>query len=93
MPILGEAIAALVGLIPNCAASVALATLCKEGLITVGTMLSGLFSGAGVGLLVLFRVNKRVKENLIIVAVLVLSGLVFGLVGDLIFPRGILNAA
>jgi hypothetical protein len=52
-------------------------------------MLSGLFSGAGVGLLVLFRVNKRVKENLIIVSILVLSGFAFGLIGDLIFPAGI----
>jgi hypothetical protein len=88
-PFISHLIAAVFGLIPNCAASVALATLCKEGLITVGTMLSGLFSGAGVGLLVLFRVNKRVKENLIIVSILVLSGFAFGLIGDLIFPAGI----
>lgn len=88
-PFISHLIASVFGLIPNCAASVALATLCKEGLITVGTMLSGLFSGAGVGLLVLFRVNKRIKENLIIVGILVISGLVFGLIGDLIFPAGI----
>ena len=91
-PLISHLIAAIFGLIPNCAASVALATLCKEGLITVGTMLSGLFSGAGVGLLVLFRVNKRVKENLIITLMLVAFGFVFGLVGDIIFPAGILGA-
>ena len=88
-PVISHLIAAVFGLIPSCASSVALATLCKEGLITVGTMLAGLFSGAGVGLLVLFRVNKRVKENLVIVALLVAVGLIFGLVGDLIFPEGI----
>lgn len=91
-PFVSHLIALVFGLIPNCAASVALATLCKEGLITVGTMLSGLFSGAGVGLIVLFRVNKKTKENLIIVAILVAAGLIFGLIGDLIFPSGILSA-
>lgn len=85
-PFISHLIAAVFGLIPNCAASVALATLCKEGLITVGTMLAGLFSGAGVGLLVLFRVNKKIKENLIVVAILVASGVIFGFIGDLIFP-------
>ena len=89
-PFISHLIAAVFGLIPNCAASVTLATLCKKGLITVGTMLAGLFSGAGVGLLVLFRVNKRIKENLIIALILVGCGLVFGLIGELIFPEGLL---
>ena len=85
-PVISHFIAAIFGLVPNCAASVALATLCTEGLITAGTMISGLFSGAGVGLLVLFRVNKHIKENLIIVLILVASGVIFGLIGDLVFP-------
>lgn len=85
-PVISHLIAAIFGLVPNCAASVALATLCTEGLITAGTMISGLFSGAGVGLLVLFRVNKHIKENLIIVLILVASGVIFGLIGDLVFP-------
>ena len=85
-PFISHLIAAVFGLIPNCAASVVLATLCADGLITAGTMLAGLFSGAGVGLLVLFRMNKNIKENLIVTAILVASGVVFGLLGDLIFP-------
>lgn len=85
-PVIGHIIAAIFGLIPNCAASVALTTLCTEGLITVGTMLSGLFSGAGVGILVLFRVNKRPKENLAIVGVILAFAVVFGLLGEIIFP-------
>lgn len=85
-PFVSHLIASVFGLIPNCAASVVLATLCSEGFITAGTMMSGLFSGAGVGLLVLFRVNKNIKENLAITAVLVAVGLLFGLLGDLIFP-------
>ncbi len=85
-PFVSHLIAAVFGLIPNCAASVALTTLCTEGLITAGTMMSGLFSGAGVGLLVLFKVNKKLKENLAIVGILLAVGVIFGLIGDLIFP-------
>lgn len=88
-PVIGHLIAAVFGLIPNCAASVALTSLCTEGLITAGTMLSGLFSGAGVGILVLFRVNKNLKENLLILGILIVSGVVFGLLGDLIFPASL----
>ena len=86
VPGVSHLVAAVFGLIPNCAASVALTTFCTEGLISAGTMMAGLFSGAGVGLLVLFRVNKHVKENLMVVALIVLSGVIFGLLGDLIFP-------
>lgn len=92
-PVIGHLIAAVFGLIPNCAASVALTTLASEGLITVGTMMSGLFSGAGVGLLVLFRVNKHIKENLAVVAILVAVGLVFGFLFDLVAPLGFLTPA
>ena len=85
-PFVSHLIAAVFGLIPNCAASVALAGLCTEGLITAGTMMSGLFSGAGVGLLVLFRVNKQYKENLLIIGIIVACGIIFGMIGDLVFP-------
>ena len=86
LPVLSHIVAAVVGLIPNCAASVVLSTLCAEGIISSGVMMAGLFSNAGVGLLVLFRVNKRLRENLLIVALLIIVGVVFGLLGDLIFP-------
>ena len=85
-PFISHLIASVFGLIPNCAASVVLATLCGEGMITVGTMMSGLFSGAGVGLLVLFKVNKKLRDNLLITATLVVVGIIFGLLADLIFP-------
>ena len=90
-PFVGHLIAAVFGLIPNCAASVALATLCSEGLITVGTMMAGLFSGAGVGLLILFKVNKHLKQNLLVVGVLVGVGVLFGMLGDVIFPASMLG--
>lgn len=85
-PFLSHLISSVVGLVPNCASSVLVATMYSKGIISVGTMLSGLFSGAGVGLLVLYRVNKRPKENVIITLLLIAFGTVFGLFGDLVFP-------
>ena len=85
VPVVSHIAAAIVGLIPNCAASVLLATLCSDGIISVGVMLSGLFSGAGVGLLVLTRVNKRPLECAVIALILVLSGVLFGLLSEIIF--------
>ena len=83
-PVISHAIAAVFGLIPNCAASVILASLASEGIITAGTMMAGLFSGSGIGLLVLYRVNKNLKQNLLITALLVVTGFVFGLLADFV---------
>lgn len=83
-PFVSHLLAAVFGLIPNCAVSVALTDFCMEGFITVGTMMSGLFSGAGVGLLVLCKVNKRPKQNLAIIGILVASGTLFGFIADLL---------
>ncbi len=85
IPVIGHIVSALFGLVPNCAVSVALTTLYTGGVISAGTMMSGLFSGAGVGVLVLFKVNKNIKENIWILLALVLSGVVFGLIFDLAF--------
>ncbi len=84
IPVLSHLCCALIGLIPNCAVSVALTKLAVSGIISVGAMMSGLFSGAGVGLIVLFRMNKRRKENLIIIGILVSAGTVFGLLSELL---------
>ena len=83
LPVLSHLIAAVFGLIPNCAASVALTSFYTSGYITLGTMLSGLFSGAGIGVLVLFRMNRSLKQNLIILAILIFSGALFGAIADL----------
>lgn len=71
---------ALVGLIPNCAASVVIAQLYVEGVLGTGAMLSGLLVSAGIGLLVLARTNRHVKENLVIVGILYATGVAWGLV-------------
>ena len=71
IPFLAHLVCSLVGLIPNCAASVMLSSLYVDGLISAGAMSAGLFSGAGVGVLILFRVNKNVKENFAILSIIV----------------------
>ena len=84
-PILGPVIAGIIGLIPNCASSVILTQMYLENVISAATMISGLLVGAGVGLAVLFKTNKGIKQNLKITALLyvigVLSGIVIGLTG------------
>lgn len=82
--ILGPVLAAVVGLIPNCAGSVAITQLYLEGVIGTGAMLSGLLTGTGVGLLILFRVNHDRKENLKILGLLYLIGVLVGVVVGLI---------
>lgn len=79
-PIIGPLIAGLVGLIPNCASSVAITQLYLEGMLGAGAMMAGLLVGAGVGILVLFRVNDDTKENLKITALLYVIGVIAGII-------------
>ena len=83
--ILGPAISSLIGLIPNCAASVILTNLYIQKIISGASLIAGLLTGAGVGLIILFRTNKKIKENIAIVGLLyvigVLSGIVLQLIG------------
>lgn len=83
-PILGPVISALIGLIPNCAASVVLTNLYLENVISVGSMIAGLLTGAGVGLMVLFKTNHDWKENLKIVGLLYLIGVISGVILQLL---------
>lgn len=78
-PVLGVLIAGIIGLIPNCAASVTITQLYLSGLLGAGQMMAGLLVGAGVGLLVLFRTNDHVKENLHIMTILYICGVAWGI--------------
>ena len=83
-PVVSHILAGLIGLIPNCAPSVIITELYLDHMITFGTMMSGLLVGAGIGLLVLFRVNPEKKENINIAILLFLVGTVSGLLIDLL---------
>ncbi len=82
--VLSHVFAGLVGLIPNCAASLIITELYLNHIITFGTMMSGLLVGAGVGLLILFRVNKETTRNLQITGILYLIGIFTGFIIDLL---------
>lgn len=82
--ILGPVIAGLIGLIPNCASSVIISQLYIEKVIDSAIMISGLLVNAGVGLLVLFRVNRNLKENIKITAILYGIGVISGILLELI---------
>ncbi len=77
-------LASLIGLIPNCAASVVITEVYLSGLITVGTLLSGLLTGSGLGILLLFKTNKNMKENLSILGIIYFVGVIVGLIVDLL---------
>lgn len=77
-------VAALVGFIPNCATSVILTQLYIEGVVSFGSVVAGLCTGAGVGLVVLFKTNKHLKQNFVIVGILYAVATVSGLLIDLI---------
>ena len=76
-------LASLVGLIPNCASSVIMTELYLSKLITTGTLLSGLLTGSGIGILILFKTNKDLKENLLILSIIYFTGIIIGMLVDL----------
>lgn len=78
-PVLGPVLAGLIGLIPNCAASVVITQMFLDNLMSFGTMMAGLLVGAGVGILVLLRVNEKKTESLKIIGVLYLIGVISGI--------------
>ena len=79
-PFLGSLVACAIGLIPNCASSVILTEMYLTGILNLGMMIGGLLINAGVGLLVLFRVNKHQKENILIVISLYLIGVISAMI-------------
>ena len=82
-PIVGELIAALVGLIPNCASSVVITQLYLEHIIGAGAMMAGLLVNAGVGILILFRLNHDRKQNFRIIGLLYGLGVFWGIIIEL----------
>jgi len=82
--IFGPFVSSLIGLIPNCCASVAITELYLNGALSFGSLIGGLLSGSGVSLAVLFKTNKNLKENINILVILYLIGAIIGFIIDLI---------
>lgn len=83
-PIIGPIITSLIGLIPNCAASVIITNMYLENVISLGSMIAGLLTGAGVGVAVLFKTNNKIKENIGIVTLLYTIGAISGIIIELL---------
>ena len=77
-------ISSLIGLIPNCASSVIITKIYLSNLITLGTLISGLLTGSGLGILLLFKNNKNIKENLTILGIIYFIGVFIGILVDII---------
>lgn len=74
----------LIGLIPNCASSIVIAQLYVDGILGMGALLAGLLDAAGVGLIVLFRNNRPMKQNIIITVAIFAISVVIGMIATLI---------
>lgn len=80
----GPFVSSLVGLIPNCGASVMITELYLNEAISFGSCIAGLLTGSGVGLLLLFKVNHNLKENISIITTLYLIGVISGIIINII---------
>lgn len=80
----GPFISSLIGLIPNCGASVMLTELYINNAINFGSLISGLLTGSGIAIMILFKTNKHFLENLKIVGILYLIGVLSGIIIELI---------
>lgn len=78
-------VSALIGLIPNCASSVAITGLYVAGTLSFGATIAGLTANAGVAYVVLFKHNKNIKQNIIIIVSMYLISVVLGFITMLIF--------
>ncbi len=83
-PITGILLSALVGLVPNCSVSVLLTTLYTQKAISFAAFMSGITVNAGIGLIVLFKFDRNIKNNIFITALTFIFGVIAGLISGLI---------
>lgn len=79
-PVIGEILAGLIGLIPNCSASVIITQLYLEGAMQTGAIMTGLLASAGIGPLMLWRTNSHRRENIAIYALLYIISVICGII-------------
>ena len=77
-------LSSLIGLIPNCAGSVIITELYLSNFISIGTLLAGLLTGSGLGILLLFKTNKNLKENIMVLSIIYFVGVIVGIIVDVI---------
>lgn len=77
-------LSSLVGLIPNCGASIMITELYLNNTITFGATMSGLLASSGIGILILFRINKNIKENLSVLLLIYFIGVISGVIIDMV---------
>lgn len=82
--IFGPFITSLIGLIPNCGASVILTELYLNNAINLSSLISGLLTGSGTAIIILFKSNKNIKENIFILLLLYILGSISGVIIELI---------
>ena len=82
--IFGSFITSLIGLIPNCGSSVAITQLYLDHAISYGAMIGGLLTASGISLLILFKINKSLKENIKILLLIYLLGSISGVILELL---------
>lgn len=80
----GPFISSLIGLIPNCGASVMLTELYINNAINFGSLISGLLTGSGIAIMILFKTNKHFLENLKVIGILYIVGVLSGIIIELI---------
>ena len=84
-PVIGELVVGLFGLIPNCAVSIIITESYLSGVLGLGGLFAGLLANAGIGLIVLFRTNARLRENLTIVLIMYVLSVACGTIIHLVF--------
>lgn len=77
-------LSSIIGLIPNCAGSVVITELYVNNVISFGSMLAGLLTGSGISILILFKVNSDLKENMMILGTIYIIGVIFGILFNLV---------
>ena len=77
-------LSSIIGLIPNCAGSVVITELYVNNVISFGSMLAGLLTGSGISILVLFKVNSDLKDNMMILGTIYIIGVIFGILFNLV---------
>ncbi len=80
--VIGPLISSLVGLIPNCASSVIISEMYAKGIVNISSLIAGLLTNSGLGILILFKTNKNIKDNLLILSIIYVVGVLVGVLSS-----------